>query len=106
MDPVLFNMFPVDGLWVLSSFDIMHKAAVNRLGHMSFHFLLVYLTYIPGGGTAESQQYRERYVCIAKFFAIKFVPSYILNSNVYESVFLCIVYSSVYCHILEFCDSH
>lgn len=83
---------------------------MNRLEHMSFHFLMVYLTYIPGGGTAESQQYKGK-IClillnIAKFFAIKFVPSYILNSNVYESLILYIVYSSVYCHVLEFCDSH
>lgn len=64
-------------------FDITDRASVNRLVQMSFHFLIVYLGYIPGCEIAESKDkcMFALLLDIAKFFAIEVVPFCILNSD-------------------------
>ena len=68
-------MFPV--------FDSMDRATENRLVQMSFHFLIVYLGYIPGREIAESKDkcMLTLLLDIAKFFAVEVVPFCILNSD-------------------------
>ena len=56
----------------------MDRATVNRLVQMSFHFLIVYLGYIPGREIAESKDkcMLTLLLDIAKFFAVEVVPFY------------------------------
>ena len=58
MGHVLFNRFPIDGNlgFFFLVFDL-HRAAVNRLVLMFFHFLILYLGYI-----AESNQDKIKYM--------------------------------------------
>lgn len=64
-------------------FDITDRAAANRLVQMSFHFLIMYLGYIPGREIAEFKHKCMLTLLsdIAKFFAIEVVPFCILNSD-------------------------
>ena len=101
VDHVLFNKFPIDGhLGCFQIFDLMDRAAVNRFVHMSFHFLIVYLGYVPRGEIAESKDkcMSNLLLDIAKFFAIGVVPFCILNDDVFEGLFLYIISKRVYCH--------